>query len=84
MLKGCFNLVKKSGLVVVKAPNYAALNRRVMGAGWCGFRFPDHVNYFTPKSLAEMGARAGFKTVQRFVDRLPTSDNMWAVLTPTS
>jgi 2-polyprenyl-3-methyl-5-hydroxy-6-metoxy-1,4-benzoquinol methylase len=82
VLKGCFGLVKKDGLVVVKVPNYAALNRVVMGSGWCGFRFPDHVNFFTPKSLTQMAAKAGFRTQQRFVDKLPTSDNMWAVLTP--
>ncbi|MDB5569806.1 MAG: hypothetical protein JWN93_989 [Hyphomicrobiales bacterium] len=84
VLKGCFGLVKKDGLVVVKVPNYAALNRVVMGSGWCGFRFPDHVNYFTPTSLAQMAAKAGFRTRQRLVDKLPTSDNMWAVLTPVA
>jgi len=67
---------------VIKVPNYACVNRMMMGANWCGFRFPDHVNYFTPQSLSKMASLAGFKTVQRFSDKLPTSDNMWAVLSP--
>ena len=82
VLQGCANVLKKTGVVVIKVPNYGSLNRRVMGANWCGFRFPDHVNYFTPASLSKMASLAGFRTVQRFTDKLPTSDNMWAVLTP--
>ena len=82
VLKGCASVVRKHGLVVVKVPNYASINRHVMSSGWCGFRFPDHVNYFTPKSLTDMAATAGFRTVQSFADKLPTSDNMWAVLIP--
>lgn len=71
----------EGGLVVVKVPNYASLNRRVMGNGWCGFRYPEHVNYFTPASLGRMARETGFTMRQSFFDALPTSDNMWAVLT---
>jgi hypothetical protein len=68
------------GVVVIKVPNYGSLNRRVMGSRWCGFRFPDHLNYFTPKSLRSMIADAGLK-VQKFglMDHLPTGDNMWMI-----
>ena len=82
VLQGCAKIIRKGGLVVIKVPNYACVNRMMMGANWCGFRFPDHVNYFTPQSLSKMASLAGFKTVQRFTDKLPTSDNMWAVLSP--
>ncbi len=81
VLKGCASILKKDGVVVIKVPNYASVNRMFMGANWCGFRFPDHVNYFTPQSLTAMAALAGFRTDQRFTDTLPTSDNMWAALT---
>ena len=30
------------GAVVIKTPNFASLNRRIMGMRWSGFRFPDH------------------------------------------
>ena len=66
--------------VVIKTPNYASLNRRVMGARWSGFRFPDHVNYFTPATLAEMARRAGFSTHYGPTDRNPVSDSLWGVL----
>ena len=68
------------GFAVVKVPNYGSLNRRIMGRRWCGFRYPDHLNYFTPRTLSGMAERAGFTASFGLTGRLPTSDNMWAVL----
>ena len=69
------------GVVVLKVPNYACWNRRVMGARWCGFRYPDHVNYFTPATMRRMAEGAGLKVARGgWFDAMPTSDNMYAVL----
>ncbi|HWB50832.1 MAG TPA: class I SAM-dependent methyltransferase [Stellaceae bacterium] len=68
------------GVAIVKVPNYASLNRRVTGRKWCGFRYPDHLNYFTPASLARMADECGYRARFGPTDRLPTSDNMYAVL----
>ncbi len=81
LLDGCARVLRTGGHVVIKVPNYASLNRRIMGARWCGFRYPEHVNYFTPASLRDMARAAGFSMRQSFFDALPTSDNMWCVLT---
>lgn len=76
----CKRTLKKNGVALIKVPNYGSLNRIVSGSYWCGFRFPDHVNYFTPSSLSEMVGRSGL-SIKRFgiIDKLPTSDNMWMV-----
>jgi len=66
---------------IVKVPNYASLNRIVMGRRWCGFRYPDHLNYFTPDTLRAIAGKAGFETSFGLTGCLPTSDNMWAALT---
>jgi SAM-dependent methyltransferase len=64
--------------LIVKVPNFASWNRALRGRSWCGFRFPDHVNYFTPQRLAALVARSGFRILRCGIfDRLPTSDNMW-------
>ena len=80
VLEGVHGVLRKGGVAVIKVPNYGSFNRRVMGERWCGFRFPEHVNYFTPDSLRKMAALAGLAFEQSLLDRLPTSDNMWAVL----
>ena len=70
----------QGGVALVKVPNYASLNRRLTGRKWCGFRYPDHLNYFTPASLARMAAASGYRARFGLTDRLPTSDNMYAAL----
>ena len=81
VLRQLSRVLAPGGFAVVKVPNYASLNRRIMGLRWCGFRYPDHLNYFTPRTLGEMAGRAGFALSFGLTGRLPTSDNMWALLT---
>jgi SAM-dependent methyltransferase len=80
-LKGlgtAWRILKPGGVVVIKTPNYASWNRRVMGMEWCGYHVPAHCNYFTPRTLAQMLRKVGFVPLSRPVfDRLPTSDSLW-------
>ena len=71
-------VLRNDGAAIIKVPNYASVNRTIMGSRWCGFRFPGHVNYFTPASLKAMIESVGLTAV-RFgsFDRFPLSDNMW-------
>lgn len=73
----------EGGAAIVKVPNFASLNRHLRGKRWCGFRFPDHVNYFTPATLTRLAEEAGY-TVDpaSWNDRPPLGDNMYAVLRP--
>ncbi|MEH6460731.1 class I SAM-dependent methyltransferase [Chitinimonas sp. JJ19] len=81
LLSEAFRSLKAGGHCIIKVPNFASLNRVARGKKWCGFRLPDHVNYFTPANLAAMCVGVGFR-VEKFSisDRLPTSDNMWIVI----
>ncbi len=81
LLRGLRRALRDGGRVIIKVPNYASVNRTVRGARWCGFRFPDHVNYFTPASLTRLARETGFRVAQcGFGDRWPFSDNLWMVL----
>lgn len=83
LLRELRRVLRPDGAVVIKVPNFACWNRALRGNRWCGFRYPDHVNYFTPTTLARLAAEAGYRVVrQRASDRVPTSDNMYAVLGP--
>jgi SAM-dependent methyltransferase len=80
VLEELHRVLRPGGAVVVKVPNYGSLNRVLMGRRWCGFRFPDHLNYFTPRSLVGMFEQAGFTRFRMgFMDRFPLNDNMWLV-----
>lgn len=79
-LIGAARVLAPGGVLIIKVPNYGSLNRRVFGRHWCGFRFPDHLNYFTPDSLCRLCEAAGL-AIRKFgvLDRLPTGDNMWLI-----
>lgn len=70
--------LREAGRIVVKVPNFDCWNRTLRGARWCGFRWPDHVNYFTPATLRQTVAAAGLRV--EWLDANPLSDNMYAVL----
>jgi len=80
ILSGVFRALKPGGAVYVRVPNFGSVNRHVIGRKWCGFRYPDHVTYFTLSTLRDTAARAGFTThlVNRF--GLPVDDNIKALL----
>jgi len=80
VLEKLHRTLKPGGTAVVKVPDFGCVGRRIMGAKWCGFRYPDHQNYFTAASLADMAGRAGFtSTLKNLVSGL--NDNLYAVLT---
>jgi 2-polyprenyl-3-methyl-5-hydroxy-6-metoxy-1,4-benzoquinol methylase len=73
--------LKPGGDIFIKVPNYACFNRLLRGPRWCGFRWPDHVNYFTPATLKRTAEFAGLEIARMTVlDTNPFSDNMYAVL----
>ena len=81
LLRELRRVLRPGASVIIKVPNYGCLNRLVRGAKWCGFRHPDHVNYFTPRSLARLADDCGFRVARCTLgDRWPLSDNLWAVL----
>lgn len=80
-LREVARVLRQGGKAYIRVPNYGGLNRRVTGKKWCGFRYPDHVNYFTLSSLRAMAREAGFSTSLVNWLTLPTDDNIKMVLT---
>jgi len=80
VLAAAARVMRPDACIIVKVPNFSSWNRSLRGTRWCGFRFPDHVNYFTPRLLRSLITGASFR-VARFglLDHFPSSDNMWLV-----
>lgn len=81
LLRETARCLREGGRVLIKVPNYASWNRSFRGARWCGYRWPDHVNYFTPLTLAAIAHSASLEIERmNLFDRLPISDSLYAVL----
>jgi len=80
LLTAVRRVLKDGGKLYLKLPNFGVSNRHVRGPKWCGFRYPDHVNYFTVPDLERMAKDCGYAFTQlnRFA---PFSDNMHVLLT---
>jgi len=79
-LEKIFRILRPGAPLVIKVPNYGSLNRMVTQKKWCGFRYPDHVNYWTPETLKKIITETGFEIIRfNFLDKLPVSDNMWLI-----
>lgn len=83
LLREAARALRNGGHVLIKVPNHASWNRVIRGPRWCGYRWPDHVNYFTPATLSVMAQRADL-VVERmnWFDRFPLSDSLYAILRP--
>ncbi|MDH3581282.1 MAG: methyltransferase domain-containing protein [Hyphomicrobiales bacterium] len=80
LLREVHRILSDDGVVYVRVPNFWSINRRLRGRKWCGFWFPDHVNYFTAGSLSKMANLAGFKLKILNRINLPFDDNVKALL----
>ena len=78
VLEELYRVLRPDAAAVVKVPNFSSWNRKIMGRDWCGFRWPEHLNYFTPKSLPLMAEGSGFRLQKMWA--FPFSDNLWALL----
>jgi len=72
--------ITPNGAIIIKVPNFACWNRIIRGSKWCGFRYPDHVNYFTPTTMKILAGEAGYTMESGILDHFPLSDNMYVVL----
>ncbi len=73
-LKFCHDHLRKNGLLLLKTVNYTCINRYVMKSHWTGFRPPDHMIYFSPKTLRRVLTHLGFSKVK--ITSNPLNDNM--------
>jgi len=72
-------LLRPGGCVFVKVPHYGCWLRPLLGRSWSGYFFPQHLYYFTPKTIGRLFAKCGLETVRNgFWDHVPLSDVLWA------
>jgi len=56
-------LLRKNGIVYVTTPNFNALSHKYLGSKWTIFNYPEHLCYYTPKTIKSLFKNNGFKDI---------------------
>jgi SAM-dependent methyltransferase len=55
-------VLRPGGLLYCTTPNFNSVSRRALGPGWSVIEYPEHLWYFTPRTLRRWLERSGFVT----------------------
>ena len=55
-------VLRQGGLFYCTTPNFDSLSRRLLRDRWSVIEYPEHLNYFTARTLSNLLGRAGFRT----------------------
>jgi 2-polyprenyl-3-methyl-5-hydroxy-6-metoxy-1,4-benzoquinol methylase len=70
-----YSLLRKGGLFYFTTPNINALSRRILGGKWTIIEYPEHLSYYTSRTVNRLLTNTGFRknairttgiSVQRF------------------
>lgn len=62
-LKHFNTLLRKNGIVYLTTPNFNSLSRFLLKEKWNIIEYPEHLCYYTPKTLAYIFHRSGFNQI---------------------
>ena len=68
-----FDILSNNGIIYITTPNFSSLERRIFKEKWQYICYPEHLCYFTPKSLDYCMRRFGFKKIYNFSENISIS-----------
>jgi 2-polyprenyl-3-methyl-5-hydroxy-6-metoxy-1,4-benzoquinol methylase len=61
LVQTCNRIIKPNGIFAVETPDISTRRAKKAGADWKYLKIPEHVNYFSLKTLSKLLTDAGFK-----------------------
>lgn len=61
LANNAFELLRVGGVSYITTPNYNSISKLLLGKKWNVIQFPEHLVYFTPKTIKRVFKEAGFK-----------------------
>ena len=62
-LKKTYKLLKRGGLLFLTTPNIESISAKVFESHWYHYKSPEHLFYFSPKTIKLLLEKAGFENV---------------------
>jgi predicted SAM-dependent methyltransferase len=57
-------ILRKGGLVYITTPNLNSVSHKYLGSKWNIFHYPEHLSYYSPKTIKKLFEKNGFKTMK--------------------
>lgn len=63
-IKHFHTLLRQGGLVYLTTPNFNAVSKNLLKENWSVVEYPEHLSYYTPKTLRKLFEKHNFKTLE--------------------
>lgn len=57
-------VLRSGGLVYCTTPNFSSLSRRIYKSDWIMIEYPEHLSYYTPRSIRYLFSSNGFRNLK--------------------
>jgi 2-polyprenyl-3-methyl-5-hydroxy-6-metoxy-1,4-benzoquinol methylase len=64
------SLLAKDGLIYITTPNFSAIERYVLKDDWGIISYPEHLTYFTPKTLNHALVKSNFSKIKIYTENI--------------
>ncbi|HEX8400913.1 MAG TPA: class I SAM-dependent methyltransferase [Allosphingosinicella sp.] len=61
VLQTICDLLRPGGCIYITTPNFASIERRVIGPSWGMLTWPEHITYWTPRHIQHALRKTGFR-----------------------
>jgi 2-polyprenyl-3-methyl-5-hydroxy-6-metoxy-1,4-benzoquinol methylase len=68
IIENLYNLQNKGGLIYITTPNYESLEKKLYKQNYTIFRYPEHLSYFTVKTLDKLLTQNNYKKIYNYSD----------------
>lgn len=70
VLNHFYKILSPGGLIFMTTPNFASIERYALGPEWGMICYPEHISYYTPKTLNQALKKIGFKKISLYTENI--------------
>ncbi|NMQ20634.1 class I SAM-dependent methyltransferase [Candidatus Competibacter phosphatis] len=63
-------LLNKDGILYITTPNFNSIERKVLGKNWGMICYPEHISYYSPKTLHKLLTQCGFEKIYLYTENI--------------
>jgi 2-polyprenyl-3-methyl-5-hydroxy-6-metoxy-1,4-benzoquinol methylase len=70
VLRNFYEIMNAGALLYITTPNFSSLERILLGPKWGMIAYPEHISYYSPKTLDNILSQNGFKKIENYTENV--------------